>query len=164
MPAGSVWAINGVCARCAQPLYGEAAGSGAGLAGTESSHVETVHEWFDAFNGRDLEGMLVRMHPRVDFHPLRLQGVESAYVGHDGVRRWFARLQAMEHDHRVELASVRAGRDGQLIATGLVSLSTRAPGEDSFWALKRFAEGLIVAAYHYLTDPDIASDGEPLSF
>lgn len=164
MPAGSVWAINGMCARCAQPLYGEATGSGALLAGIEENHVDTVHEWFDAFNGRDLDGMLVRMHPRVDFHPLRLQGVESAYAGHDGVRRWFAHLQAMEHDHRVELASVRAGRDGQLIAIGSVALSSREPGEDSFWALKRFTEGLVVAAYHYLTDPDIAAEGGLLSF
>jgi ketosteroid isomerase-like protein len=158
MPAGSVWVINGVCARCAQPLYGEPAG-GAGLAGVEENRVDTVQGWFDAFNGRDLDGMLVRMHPRVDFHPLRLQGVESAYVGHDGVRRWFSRLQAMEHDHRVELASVRAGRDGQLIAIGSIRLSTGTPEDDSFWALERFAEGLIVAAYHYLTDPSIGEDG-----
>lgn len=159
MPAGSVWAINGVCARCAQPLYGDAAAGDLDSGAIEESHVDTVHGWFDAFNGRDLDGMLVRMHPRVDYHPLRLQGVESAYLGHDGVRRWFARLQAMEHGHRVELADVRSARDGQLIAVGSISLPGGSPEDDSFWALARFAEGLIVAAYHYLTDPSIGEDG-----
>ncbi len=33
-----------------------------------------VARWVDAFNDRDLEGMLARCHPEVRFHPLRLAG------------------------------------------------------------------------------------------
>lgn len=159
-----MWAINGVCSRCARRLYGESADGDARTPLSDEDGAATVRGWFDAFNERDLDGMLIRMHPRIDFHPLRLQGIESAYLGHDGVRRWFDRVQAMEHGHRVEVAGVRAGSDGQLIALGSIVLPGQDVGEDSFWALERLAEGLIIGAYHYLTDPNIAAEGGLLNF
>lgn len=111
----------------------------------------TVRRWFDAFNSRDLEGMLACMHPHVDFHPLRLHGLDSIYQGHGGVREWFAALQRMEHHHRVELATVRESADGKLVASG--KLAAAAPGGPaSFWAVERFEGGMIVAAHHFLSD------------
>ncbi len=53
----------------------------------------TVRRWFDAFNSRDLKGMLACMHPHVDFHPLRLHGIDASYRGHRGVSAWFAGLR-----------------------------------------------------------------------
>jgi ketosteroid isomerase-like protein len=118
-----------------------------------SSHAEeaTVRRWFDAFNSRNLEGMLACMHPYVDFHPLRLHGLRSAYSGHAGVREWFAELLRLEHGQRVELAEVRASSDGKLVAAG--TLETADPtGPASFWALQRFEGGMIIAAHHFLSD------------
>ena len=110
----------------------------------------TVRRWFDAFNTRNLEGMLACMHPHVDFHPLRLHGLDSAYHGHAGVREWFAVLQRMEHHHRVELTSVQESAGGRLVASG--RLSAAPGGPTSFWAVERFEGGMIVAAQHFLSD------------
>jgi ketosteroid isomerase-like protein len=111
----------------------------------------TVRRWFDAFNCRDLEGMLACMHPYVDFHPLRLRGLDRAYQGHDGVRRWFAALQRLGHDHRIELSRVSRASDAKLVVAG--TMTAAEPGEPaSFWALDRFEGGMIVVAQHFLSD------------
>ena len=111
----------------------------------------TVRRWFDAFNSRNLEGMLACMDAHVDFRPLRLHGVEGAYKGHAGVREWFADLARMEHRHRIELSKVQASSAGEVIAAG--ALSGVGPGQSSsFWAVDRFKGGLIVAARHFLSD------------
>ncbi len=111
----------------------------------------TVWRWFDAFNSRDLEGMLACMHPHVDFHPLRLRGLSQTYHGHEGVGEWFADMEAMGHGQRVALAQASTLGSGRVIASG--ALGGGAPGQSgSFWALKRFEAGLIVAARHHLSD------------
>ncbi len=111
----------------------------------------TVRRWFDAFNSRDLEGMLACMHPHVDFHPLRLPGLSGNYQGHQGVGEWFAGLQEMEHRHRVELSQASAVGSGRVIASGTLTAANSA-GPTSFWALERLEAGLIVAARHHLSD------------
>lgn len=118
-----------------------------------SSHADeaTVRRWFDAFNSRNLEGMLACMHPYVDFHPLRLHGLESTYSGHGGVREWFAELQRLEHGHQIELSEVRASSGGKLVAAGTLKTADPA-GPASFWALERFEGGMIIAAHHFLSD------------
>ncbi|MDX6603404.1 MAG: SnoaL-like domain [Solirubrobacterales bacterium] len=118
-----------------------------------SSHadVATVRRWFDAFNSRNLEGMLACMHPYVDFHPLRLPGLESAYSGHAGVREWFAELLRLEHHHRIELAEVSASSGGKLVAAGTLRAGDPA-APASFWALERFEGGMIIASHHFLSD------------
>src|SRR6185295_3147509 len=105
----------------------------------------TVRRWFDAFNSRDLEGMLACMHPHVDFHPLRLHGLGDSYEGHRGVSEWFAGLQEMEHHHRVELAQASAVGSQRVIAAGALTGAGPA-GPTSFWALTRFEAGLIVSS------------------
>jgi ketosteroid isomerase-like protein len=111
----------------------------------------TVRRWFDAFNSRDLEGMLACMDPDVDFSPLRLRGVEAGYRCHAGVREWLADLMRMEHHHRIELSRVQASSGGEVIAAGTLSAADSG-GSSSFWAVERFEGGLIVAARHFLSD------------
>ena len=48
---------------------------------------DAVVRWVDAFNERDLQGMLGRFHPEVRFRPLRLVGLDGSSRAHDGVRR-----------------------------------------------------------------------------
>jgi ketosteroid isomerase-like protein len=111
----------------------------------------TVRRWFEAFNSRDLEGMLACMDPHVDFHPLPLHGLEVAYHGHSGVSEWFAGLQRLAHSHRIELAEATSLGTGRVIAAGTLTVAD--PAEPaSFWALERFEAGLIVAARHHLSD------------
>jgi ketosteroid isomerase-like protein len=46
---------------------------------------------YEAFNRRDLEGMLALMHDEVEIEP-RLGALEGDYRGHEGVRRWWSNL------------------------------------------------------------------------
>jgi hypothetical protein len=111
----------------------------------------TVRRWFDAFNSRNLEGMLVCMDAHVDFRPLRLRGIESVYHCHTGVGDWFADLVQMEHRHRIELSKVHASSGGEVIAAGTLS-AAEPGGSSSFWAVNQFKDGLIVVARHFLSN------------
>jgi ketosteroid isomerase-like protein len=113
-----------------------------------------VTRWVDAFNARDIEGMLVCLDPDVRFHPLRLGGLDGSYRGHDDVRRWLARRTLLRHEHVMVMSDVNRAGDGKVLAAGALSLVGDleiAP----FRALHAIADGMIAAAHHYVTDPDM---------
>lgn len=113
-----------------------------------------VSQWIDSFNARDLEGMLECMSPEVRFYPLRLDGLERYYRGHDGVRSWFERLNELSHRYMVNLRHIRGEHDGEVVAIGELLLEGD-PDPARFWARDQVEDGRIVVAHHYLTDPDI---------
>jgi ketosteroid isomerase-like protein len=115
---------------------------------------EVVSRWVDAFNQRDLDGMLRRLDADVDFHPLRLSGLRGSYRGHDGVREWFANLKRLRHEHRIVLSEARAVAGGSVFAVGSLSLAGE-PDIGPFCALHRIDDRLIAATHQYLTDPDM---------
>jgi ketosteroid isomerase-like protein len=159
-PAEAVWAINNLCPRCLAPLSltVDTATPIAAMNGDGEALEGVVLAWAKAFNDRDLDGMLARMSPDVDFHPLRLGRVDGAYLGHDGVREWFDQLMADERQHTLEILEFRDGGKDRAIALGNLRLDHRADAVP-FWALDRFKDGLIAAAHHYLTDADILEHG-----
>ncbi len=110
----------------------------------------TVRRWFDAFNSRNLEGMLDCMDARVDFRPLRLGGIDAVYHCHVGVRDWFASMAEMEHRHQIVLSKVHTSSRGEVIAAGALSAEHGAPS--SFWAVEQLEGGLIVSARHLLSE------------
>jgi hypothetical protein len=113
-----------------------------------------VSRWFDAFNARDLDGMLMLLHPRVDFYPLKLGGLVGPYRGPDGVRDWWEKLQHRHSEYELRVSDVWCAGEGQVFAVG----SLRVAGEldvGPFRALHRLGEGLIAAAYHCLEDPEM---------
>ena len=57
---------------------GGASVSGATIAAAPEA---LVTRWVDAFDARDVEGMLVCLDPDVRFHPLRLDGLDRSYRG-----------------------------------------------------------------------------------
>jgi len=112
-----------------------------------------LRRWINAFNLRDLDAMLALMHADVRLQPLRLNGLQRSYRGHDGVGRWFADMREHGLAHRLAIANLRA-QGQEAIAIGTLKLS---PGDDPirFWILDRIEDGRIVTANHYLTDPDV---------
>lgn len=113
-----------------------------------------VSQWIESFNARDLDGMLGCMSPEVRFYPLRLDGLERYYRGHDGVRSWFSRLEELSHRYSVALRGIRGERDGEVVAIGELFLE----GDSDparFWVRDQVEDGQIVVAHHYLTDPEI---------
>jgi hypothetical protein len=98
--------------------------------------------------------MLMRLDPRVDFHPLRLGGLGGSYRGHDGVRDWFLQTTRQVGEYQIGLSEVRSVGEGEVFAVGSLHLS----GERHVGALAAFHRidrELIVAAYHCLTDPEM---------
>jgi hypothetical protein len=113
-----------------------------------------VLRWVNAFNARNLDALLSCLHTEVDFHPLKLPGVDRSYRGCEGVRAWFGRLDALHYRHRIELSEVRAGGRGQLLAIGALSV----PGHGSvvpFCASHWLKDDLISLVRQYPRDPDL---------
>ena len=94
------------------------------------------------------------MSAEVRFYPLRLGGLERYYRGHEGVRGWFERMLDLNHEHRIALHNIRGEPDGEVVAIGELRLDDQ-PDATRFWAREKVANGQIVVAHHYLTDPDI---------
>ncbi len=113
---------------------------------------QAVVRWIDAINDGDVDGALDCLDPAATFHPLRL-GVDGAYQGHDGVRRWFERLARQQRRHRIELSELRRTEHADLLAAGTLSYPDE-PGIAPFCGMYRLAAGLIVIAHHYLSDAD----------
>jgi len=113
-----------------------------------------VSRWVDAFNARDLDGILAALAENVEFHPLRLSGIAASYGGHDGVREWFTRLRRLRHEYRIVVHEARETSEGRVFASGSLSLAGK-PDIGPFCAVHRLDGGRIVIAHQYLTDPDM---------
>ncbi len=113
-----------------------------------------VLRWVQAFNARDLEGMLACVAAQVELHPLRLDGLEARYRGHDGVRAWFERLRQRGHEHRIAVCEVRDLGAGKVFSSGSLSLGDEAD-IGPVCALHQVDGGLIVTVREYLTDPEM---------
>lgn len=160
-PGNVAWAFRNLCPRCLAPLpfIAEAEVVGASPPSAEDLQ-EVISAWVGAFNARDLGGMLARMSPRIEFHPIRLGGVDGGYRGHGGVKAWFKQVMEDEHQHSLEVSEFRKAGVRRSIALGSLRLDGDR-GSVPFWALDRFSNGLIVATHHYLANADIPETGPP---
>jgi ketosteroid isomerase-like protein len=70
------------------------------------ANVDALREAIEAYNRHDLGGFLALMHDDVEARP-RMAGVEGAYRGHDGIRRWWASAQEAFPDFGTEVFEVR---------------------------------------------------------
>jgi SnoaL-like domain len=115
-----------------------------------------VWRWVEAFNALDLEHMIRCLDSDVRFHPLKLAGLSSSYRGRNGVTRWFGDLVRLGHEHRIVLDELGVIADGQVLAVGSLALADEPDIEvGPFHALHRLNGGLIVAAHHCVTNPDL---------
>lgn len=118
-----------------------------------ASAARVITDWASAFNVRDLDAILALMHPGVDFHPLSLCGDCRTYRGHDEVRRWFAALLTCQRQLRIERLEVTGHVSGEIVAIGVLTWP-KCVEPAPFCGLHTIERGLIVAAFHYLSDPD----------
>ena len=110
-----------------------------------------VAGFISAFNLRDLGGMLAALHPEVEFHPLRVLGMDKRYDGHADVERWFARLVALEHEHRIVVSAFDTTPTGGIVAAGQLEIGNEATPVH-FCGVYRLHDWLIVSAHHYMSD------------
>jgi ketosteroid isomerase-like protein len=57
-----------------------------------SENIEIVRRGLDAYNRRDVEGVIATAHPEVEFVPLGSLLVGDSYGGHEGIRRFMAEI------------------------------------------------------------------------
>ena len=90
-------------------------------------NVETVERAIAAINARDLGGYLACCTENVELlTPLASLGAE--YVGADGIRRFFTDIEDVGPDFRIEVQSVQAVGENNVIASMRTSSTGRASG------------------------------------
>jgi hypothetical protein len=115
-----------------------------------------VRRWVEAFDAQDLYHMIRCLDSDARFHPLRLAGLSSSNRGRNGVTRWFGDLVRLRHEHRIVLDELGVIAVGQVLAVGSLALADEPDVEiGPFHALHRLKGGLIVAAHHCITNPDL---------
>jgi ketosteroid isomerase-like protein len=65
-------------------------------------NIELHRRSVEAFNRRDIEGMLACFDPSVEYHPVLSAIGVSVYHGHHGLRSWFGQLDDAWEELRVE--------------------------------------------------------------
>jgi ketosteroid isomerase-like protein len=90
-------------------------------------HVDTVRRAIAAINARDIDAYLACCTENVELlTPLAPLGAE--YVGADGIRRFFTDIEDVGPDFRIEVQSVQAVGDNNVIAFMRTSSTGRASG------------------------------------
>jgi ketosteroid isomerase-like protein len=93
----------------------------------DSDALELSQATMAAFNARDIDAMLERLDPDIEWWPLRSE-TEGAFRGHDGFRRWIAETDELfEHSRAwIDVASWQ-GED-TILAEGRIDLQGKASG------------------------------------
>jgi ketosteroid isomerase-like protein len=74
-----------------------------------------VQAFADAITERDLEAALAVCHPEVAFPSLMAQLDARPYRGHDGIRRYFADIDATWDEWRIEVEQLVQAPDGNVV-------------------------------------------------
>ncbi len=99
---------------------------------------------YEAFDRRDLDGMLALMHDEVEIEP-RLGALEGDYRGHEGVRRWWSDLLDVLPDYAAEVDELDDLGDmtlGQIRGTAHGATSST-PVVETWWQSRRHDAGLL---------------------
>lgn len=108
----------------------------------------------DAFNRRDIEGLVAMSHPAIEFHPTTLVGARRRYDGHEGLRRWFEDLGGSAIEYQVRVREARALEDDGFLVFSEVLLDDKLVSPSAM--LARLAEdGTILEARAFLTDEEM---------
>jgi hypothetical protein len=123
--------------------------------GWDAPECQLVLRWFAAINACDLEAMLDCLSPAVTFQPLRLNGIERTYNGHDGVIRWHQRLIRLQPDYWMRVDEMTIPLQVTVLAIGSLSVEGL-DGGTPFWGVHTIEDGTIVTARHCLGDAELA--------
>jgi len=80
----------------------------------------------ESFNSRDVDAMLARLDPEVEWWPLRSE-TEGAFYGHDGIRAWIAETSELFEHSCAHIERARWEGDA-IVAEGRASLRGKQSG------------------------------------
>jgi len=93
-------------------------------------NVETTKRFIDAYNRRDVEAMLAEVDPKFEWHSViltGLQGKETVYRGHEGVREYLRDLYEALGETHIECSEMR-DLGNQLVMIGRFRVRGRESG------------------------------------
>ena len=127
--------------------------------------IELIQQACDAFNRRDLDGLLALCDPDVEFvsYLAQVEGGEP-YRGLDGVRHWWERLLAVFPDFGLEVEQARdlGGRGIARFRTHARGVESAAPMEQTVWSVGEYHHGKIIG-WHFFATEDEALEAAGLS-
>jgi ketosteroid isomerase-like protein len=104
-----------------------------------------VHRAFDAFNRRDLDGLLELLHPEVRVHSLMTEAECEDYTGYEGVRVWHAAVYEIFPDWGPQIREIHDLGDAALV--GFDAKATAAGSgvriEQSYWQAMSLRDGAV---------------------
>jgi ketosteroid isomerase-like protein len=120
------------------------------------SDIDVIKAVFEAFSERDVEGVVARSHPDIEFSAVTGDhaGRTEPYRGHDGLRQYFRDVSAVWDELRIVPGDYR--EDGDVIlVTGRVSARSpaRIVAGSTGW-IWRVRDGLVTYARVYPSAAD----------
>jgi ketosteroid isomerase-like protein len=118
---------------------------------------DLVQRAFDAFNRKDLEGLLELLHPEVHVHSLMTEAECVDYFGHQGVREWHAAVFEIFPDWQPKLREVRDHGDSAATAVFVATATAAGSGvriEQSYWEATHVRDGLVDFFGFYRSEGD----------
>ena len=103
-----------------------------GRVGDVQAAVEVVEAIYEAFARRDLEAALTHMDEAIVLVPAgtsSLLGRAEPYIGHDGIRRYFADVAEVWHDLTLRVDDIRAVKEGVVVFGSAVGTTGDGPYE-----------------------------------
>jgi ketosteroid isomerase-like protein len=120
------------------------------------ANVETLKRAIEAYNRGDIEPMLESSHPEVEWYPFTAQVEgDEAYHGHEGLRRWWANVDAAFEEFEATVDEVR-DLDDTALALGRLHARFRSGvtlDTEIGWVF-RFRDGLGVWGRAYQSHTD----------
>jgi ketosteroid isomerase-like protein len=119
------------------------------------ANVELNRRGFQAFNERDLDGLLEALHEDVELVPV-LAAMEGGYRGHDGARRWWTTLLSGFPDINVEVLEVRDLGEVTVASVRVTGhgAETDTPFDASVWQVHQWRDGKCTSWHAYTSEGD----------
>jgi ketosteroid isomerase-like protein len=128
-------------------------------------NVEVFKRAIAAGNRRDVEALLEKFHPEVEYHAvLPMLGRDAVYRGHDGVREFLRDVMEPWSDAQFEAGAIREAGD-RVVALGHWRGHGKASGAEAempFGYVVEFKDGKVIRVHTYL-DPNEALEAAGLA-
>ena len=106
-----------------------------------SENVAVLRKGYAAVNRGDIDGLLVSVHPEVEFTSLIAEAEGETFRGHDGVRRWWEQVVIPLGGLNGEIEEVRDLGDAVLARVAGTYRPSGVEVHQTVWNVVRFRDG-----------------------